>query len=83
LNHWPYPFSWEAALTADVFDSVQLLALALAGKTGQFKPHPSRPWVKQPNEHHGNTGGRSREEVEDLLARAKAGQFKDGTSRQM
>jgi len=69
VNEWAHPLSREAALLVDLFD---LTAAAHSGKR-KPKPHPGRPWSSRKKERYGNTGGRSRAEVEALLRRARKG----------
>jgi hypothetical protein len=58
---------------ADLFDvTLQLFAPKAARRIG---PHPARPWHTAKREHWGNTGGRTREQVEQLLAQARQGAF--------
>lgn len=63
---WPYPMSRQEQILADAFD---LTAAINSGKRSP-KPYP-RPWHERP-EKYGSTGGRTREEIEAILA-AKRG----------
>jgi len=72
LNDWEYPISREAILLADLFDLDHKVA---AGPKKHPKPHPVRPWRKKKQERYGNTGGRTREQIVELLDRARRGQL--------
>lgn len=57
-------------ILADLFD---LTAAAHSSRKRKPKPHPIRPWSSRKRERYGNTGGRTREQVQALLARARRG----------
>lgn len=62
IEEWKYPLSREAAIFADLYD----LEYAKTGAKGR-KPYP-RPFdTKGSTRRMGNTGGRSRDEVEAIL----------------
>lgn len=67
LNGWSYPISLEAVVLADLFD----LTHAAHSRKRRPKPHPIRPWKSKSRERYGNTGGRSRDEIKAILARAR------------
>lgn len=62
---WDHPISREALILMDQFD----LDMAVnSGKRNKPKPHPMRPWKQQGDvQRYGNTGGRSRSEVVEIL----------------
>lgn len=70
LSGWKYPMSHEAVLLADLFD----LEHTVNSKRPP-KPHPIRPWETsgRTSQRMGDTGGRSREQVEAILRRARGG----------
>jgi hypothetical protein len=72
MEGWDFPISREALALYDLFDlTVQANS---DPKKGKPKPHGGRPFQPPPETHqHGNASGRSREEVEAILARAREG----------
>lgn len=66
---WPHPMSIEALIAADQFDLEHLKTWAEGGKKGaKPKPHWLRPVTEDDDvQRFGNTGGRSREEVVEIL----------------
>lgn len=71
LEGWDYPITREALLLADLYD----LEVAVNTPKGKRpEPHPIRPFKSKSTKRMGNVGGRSREEVEALLASARSGQ---------
>lgn len=71
LEGWSRPISNETLVLADIFD----LDHEVNSKK-KPKPHSIRPWDQdgRTTKQHGNVKGRSRTQVEAILARAKAGQ---------
>lgn len=59
---WAHPTTREALVAADLFD----LTASIASGKRQPKPYP-RPWDPQPK-RMGDTGGRTREQIEAILA---------------
>jgi hypothetical protein len=72
VQDWDHPISQEAVVLADLFDLT--FAANSSPKGPRPKPHGIRPFkMENAGEHFGDTGGRTRDEVEALLAAAKAG----------
>ena len=71
VQGWDYPISREALVNLDLFD-LTLLANSDPRK-GKPKPHGMRPFKSTNTERFGNTGGRSRAEIEEILAAARGG----------
>ncbi len=69
LEGWDYPISREALVAMDHFD---LDAAVNSPRSHKPKPYP-RPFKRKDRKRHGDTGGRSREEVEALLRDAARG----------
>lgn len=68
VEGWKHPVSREALVLMDMFDVT--MAQAHAGAKGpRPKPHPGRPWesVDADVRRMGNTGGRSRDQVVEIL----------------
>jgi hypothetical protein len=68
LEGWDHPISREALLLADLYD---LNAAINSPKNKRPKPHPMRPWKNRDVQRRGNTGGRTRAQVEAILAAAR------------
>jgi hypothetical protein len=67
LEGWSHPISREALVLMDLFD---LDVRVATGGKGKAKPHPGRPWDDESAKtvhRHGNSGGRSRDEVVAIL----------------
>jgi hypothetical protein len=72
VQGWDYPISREALVNLDLFD-LTLLANS-DPKKPKPKPHGMRPFKAAKTEtQYGNAGGRSREQVEAILAAARDG----------
>lgn len=68
LAGWDHPWTWEAAVLADLFD---VTAAAWSSKPG--KPYP-RPWPRSGGERHRpDVSGMTREQVVAALARMRGG----------
>lgn len=72
VQEWDYPISRETLASLDLFDLTMMANSAPKGP--RPKPHGMRPFKQQGNDQRfGDTGGRTREQVEALLAAARAG----------
>jgi hypothetical protein len=73
LEGWDFPIDRAALVAMDTFD-LTLMANS-DSKKGRPKPHPGRPMPMDARSHRkmGNVGGRTREEVEAILAASARG----------
>ncbi|MDR0848076.1 MAG: hypothetical protein LBN10_03380 [Propionibacteriaceae bacterium] len=78
LNGWSRPISAETIVLADLYD-LNVAIHTDPKRRGDVKPHPIRPWTQVRCEHYGNTAGRTRTQIEELLARARSGEFAEKT----
>jgi len=71
VQEWDHPISQEAIVLADLFD---LTFLANSDpKKPKPKPHGLRPWKPMNTQQMGDTGGRSREEIVEMLQAMREG----------
>lgn len=70
---WAYPIERTTLAVLDVFDLLH--AVNADPKKGRPDPHSGRPWKIENREitKHGNTAGRTRAEVVEVLGRMRLG----------
>jgi len=77
LGGWDYPWTWEAAVTADLYD---LTLTVNTSRKSKRESYP-RPWptvTPQGARRRGDAAGRDPDEVRALLARMRDGAIEDG-----
>lgn len=70
LEGWDHPISREALILMDLFDLEHRV-----NSTRKPKPHPMRPWKAKTVQRMGRTGGRSRDQIDAILAAARRGEL--------